>query len=66
MGKEKKGRQYQDTIFRKYFNDEKRLKEIAGVLHGRSYAEEPLKIVTLEGTFLPTKMISHFCWQDII
>ena len=52
MGKEKKGRQYQDTIFRKYFNDEKRLKEIAGVLHGRSYAEEPLKIVTLEGTFL--------------
>ena len=28
MGKEKKGRQYQDTIFRKYFNDEKRLKEM--------------------------------------
>ena len=52
MDKEKKGRQYQDTIFRMYFNEEARLKEIAEALHGKSYAEEPLKIVTLEGTFL--------------
>ena len=52
MDKEKKGRQYQDTVFRMYFNEEVRLKEVAGALHGRSYEEEPLKIVTLEGTFL--------------
>ena len=52
MDKEKKGRQYQDTVFRMYFNKEARLKEVAGALHGRSYEEEPLKIVTLEGTFL--------------
>ena len=52
MDKEKKGRQYQDTVFRMYFNEETRLKEVAGALHGRSYAEEPLQIVTLEGTFL--------------
>ena len=52
MDKEKKGRQYQDTVFRMYFNEEARLKEVAGALHGKSYAEEPLKIVTLEGTFL--------------
>ena len=52
MDKEKKGRQYQDTVFRMYFNEEARLKEVAGALHGRSYEEEPLKIVTLEGTFL--------------
>ena len=52
MDKEKKGRQYQDTVFRMYFNEEARLKEVAGALHGRSYEEEPLKIVTFEGTFL--------------
>ena len=52
MDKEKKGRQYQDTVFRMYFNEEARLKEVAGALHGKSYAEEPLQIVTLEGTFL--------------
>ena len=52
MDKEKKGRQYQDTVFRMYFNEEARLREVAGALHGRSYEEEPLKIVTLEGTFL--------------
>ena len=52
MEKEKKGRQYQDTVFRMYFNEETRLKEVAGALHGRSYAEEPLQIVTLDGTFL--------------
>ncbi len=27
MEKEKKGRQYQDTVFRMYFNEETRLKE---------------------------------------
>ena len=37
MEKEKKGRQYQDTVFRMYFNKEARLKEVAGALHGRSY-----------------------------
>ena len=52
MEKAKKGRQYQDTVFRMYFNEETRLKEVAGALHGRSYAEEPLQIVTLDGTFL--------------
>ena len=52
MAKGKKGRQYQDTVFRMYFNEETRLKEVAGALHGRSYAEEPLQIVTLDGTFL--------------
>ena len=52
MEKEKKGRQYQDTVFRMYFNEETRLKEVAGALHGRSYAEEPLQIMTLDGTFL--------------
>ena len=52
MEKEQKGRQYQDTVFRMYFNEETRLKEVAGALHGRSYAEEPLQIVTLDGTFL--------------
>ena len=53
MDTEKKGRQYQDTVFRMYFNDAPRLKELAGALHGRSYgAAEPLEIVTLEGTFL--------------
>ena len=53
MEKGRKGRQYQDTVFRMYFNDEKRLKEVAGALHGRLYAEgDCLKIVTLEGTFL--------------
>ena len=53
MGEGKNGRQYQDTVFRAYFNDEGRLRELAGALHGRSYAaEEELRIVTLEGTFL--------------
>ena len=58
MEKEKKGRQYQDTVFRMYFNEETRLKEVAGALHGRSYAEEPLQIVTLDGTFL-----SQMAWR---
>ena len=59
MDKEKKGRQYQDTVFRMYFNEEARLKEIAEALHGKSYAEEPLKIVTLDGTFLSQIKICH-------
>ena len=47
------GRQYQDSVFRMYFNNTERLRELAGVLHGCVYAvEEPLEIVTLEGTFL--------------
>ena len=47
------GRQYQDTVFRKYFNDADRLRELAGALHGRAYTSgDPLEIVTLEGTFL--------------
>ena len=53
MGKEAEGRQYQDTVFRAYFNDADRLRELAGALHGRTYAaSDPVKIVTLEGTFL--------------
>ena len=59
MEKEKKGRQYQDTVFRMYFNEEARLKEVAGALHGRSYAEEPLQIVTLDGTLLSQIKICH-------
>lgn len=53
MSKEAPGRQYQDTVFRMYFNDAERLRELAGALHGRVYApSEPVEIVTLEGTFL--------------
>ena len=47
------GGQYQDSVFRMYFNDEKRLRELAGALHGRTYtADDAVEIVTLEGTFL--------------
>ena len=53
MSDGKSGRQYQDTVFRMYFNDAARLREVAGALHGRSYeAAERVKIVTLDGTFL--------------
>ena len=53
MEKAQQGRQYQDTVFRMYFNDAERLKEVAGALHGTIYtAEEPVQIMTLEGTFL--------------
>ena len=53
MVKKQKGRLYQDTIFRMYFNDEERLKEVTSALHEKSYGKEvPLCIVTLEGTFL--------------
>lgn len=53
MNKGEQGRQYQDTVFRMYFNDAGRLREVAGALHGRTYTmDDPLKIVTLEGTFL--------------
>ena len=53
MEKAQQGRQYQDTVFRMYFNDAERLKEVAGALHGKIYiAEEPVQIMTLEGTFL--------------
>ena len=53
MEKEKKGRQYQDTVFRMYFNDAARLKEVAGALREKIYAaEESVQIVTLEGPFL--------------
>ena len=53
MNKGAQGRQYQDTVFRMYFNDAERLRELAGALHGRVYApSEPVEIVTLEGTFL--------------
>lgn len=37
MSKEK-GRQYQDSVFRMYFNNEDRLRELAGALHGCVYA----------------------------
>lgn len=48
-----RGRRYQDSVFRMYFNNEQRLKELAGALHGKVYAEEDrLEIVTLDGTFL--------------
>ena len=47
------GRQYQDSVFRMYFNNTERLRELAGALHGCEYApEERIEIVTLEGTFL--------------
>ena len=32
-----KGRQYQDSVFRMYFNNEDRLRELAGALHGCVY-----------------------------
>lgn len=48
-----RGRQYQDSVFRMYFNDEARLRELAGALHGKMYSPgERLEIVTLDGTFL--------------
>lgn len=47
------GRQYQDTVFRAYMNDANRLRDVAGALHGRTYAaDERVEIVTLDGTFL--------------
>ena len=47
------GRQYQDSVFRAYFNNADRLRELAGALHGRTYtADDAVEIVTLEGTFL--------------
>ena len=53
MGDGKKGRRYQDTVFRMYFNNTVRLREVASALHGRTYASaEHVKIVTLDGTFL--------------
>ena len=53
MSKETAGRQYQDSVFRAYFNDADRLRELAGALHGRTYtADDAVEIVTLEGTFL--------------
>lgn len=52
MGKEG-GRHYQDSVFRMYFNNAVRLRELAGALHGKVYApEERVEIVTLAGTFL--------------
>ena len=48
-----KGRQYQDTVFRTYMNDADRLRDVAGALHGKTYAaNEEIQIMTLEGTFL--------------
>jgi hypothetical protein len=53
MNQNRKGKQYQDTVFRMYFNNETRLKEVAGALHGKIYPpEEHVQIMTLEGTFL--------------
>ena len=53
MSRGEHGRQYQDSVFRMYFSDEKRLRELAGALHGRTYtADDAVEIVTLEGTFL--------------
>ena len=47
------GRQYQDSVFRAYFNDADRLRDLAGALHGRTYTmDDAVEIVTLEGTFL--------------
>ena len=47
------GRQYQDSVFRAYFNNADRLRELTGALHGRTYtADDAVEIVTLEGTFL--------------
>ena len=48
-----RGRQYQDSVFRMYFNNEARLRELAGALHRKVYSPgERLEIVTLDGTFL--------------
>ena len=53
MSKDAAGRQYQDSVFRAYFNDADRLRDLAGALHGRTYtADDAVEIVTLEGTFL--------------
>ena len=53
MSKDTAGRQYQDSVFRAYFNDADRLRDLAGALHGRTYtADDVVEIVTLEGTFL--------------
>ena len=53
MSRGEHGRQYQDSVFRAYFNNVDRLRELAGALHGRTYtADDAVEIVTLEGTFL--------------
>ena len=53
MSKETAGRQYQDSVFRAYFNDADRLRDLAGALHGRTYTmDDAVEIVTLEGAFL--------------
>ena len=53
MAQAAKGRQYQDTVFRAYMNDADRLRDVAGALHGKTYAaNEEIQIMTLEGTFL--------------
>ena len=50
MSKETAGRQYQDSVFRAYFNDADRLRDLAGALHGRTYTmDDAVEIVTLEG-----------------
>ena len=33
-----RGRQYQYSVFRMYFNNEARLRELAGALHGKMYS----------------------------
>ena len=56
MEQAEKGRQYQDTVFRAYMNDADRLRDVAGALHGKTYAaNEEIQIMTLEGTFLSHK-----------
>ena len=53
MSRGEHGRQYQDSVFRAYFNNADRLRELTGALHGRTYtADDAVEIVTLEGTFL--------------
>jgi hypothetical protein len=53
MNNHRAGRQYQDSVFRMYFNDGERLKEVASALHGTNYPrEEHIQLMTLKGTFL--------------
>ena len=64
MGKSVEGRQYQDTVFRLYFNDAGRLRELAGALHGTTYTSvDPIEIVTLEGSFLSQVKNDVYCTQ---
>lgn len=44
MGEENKGKKYQDTVFRMYFDNAVRLREVAGALHECTYASSSARL----------------------